>query len=285
MLRRALFLVLVAMSCTPLLAQSQAKLFLDVLSACGAGPNQRKLTFLGGSNADGPGGIYEVSRSGPTLKFRWNSYYTQTAYAAAINSTGTQPADSPCNSVKVPNWQVGVDVPISIAAIGNVDATTSIKSAKNITVSAASIAFTQIPSGVQENAINAITHDKSEFSRVVDGRSYALLNAYWVKDLKITYQLDYSLNAGAKASIAASPAVNVGTTTSPLNATVAVANNGQQVTVTFPGGHWIFGQLFPIAELNSKIGRKPSSRTTIGQRNWFTSCAAAGLPPHCSDSK
>ena len=175
---------------------------------------------------------------------------------------------------------LAADVPISVAGVGNASASASISRATTITATATSVSFVSIPSGTMEKAINALPHGQPEFYRVADGSSYALLTAYSVQGLQITYTLNSALTGKAQASIQASSAVNVGSSAAPLTANVSVSNNGQKVVISIPDAHYMFGVMSPVSSLSK--AETPTGQVRLGKRNWITTCKTSDT---CTDKK
>ena len=86
---------------------------------------------------------------------------------------------------------------------------------------------------------------------------------------------------GAKASIQATPTINVGTTAAPLAANVSTSDDGMKVVISVPDAHWAFVELSPFNELSGPEVLDPKSQLQLGKRNWMTSCKAAGLDKDC----
>lgn len=278
MLRKVFLSLLLPMLGGLISAQSPAKLYLQILNACGAGPNLHALVWLGTTNTNGPGSVWTLPRNGPVLKVRADSYFkTQADINKALDLPSGLHAN-PCNGVKSPKWDVGANVPVSVAGVGGGEASVALSKATNITATATSISLVSMPSLTMEDAINNLpqphTNDTA-FWRVADGKSYAMLSAYSVEGLQITYTLDTSLNVKAQTNIKANPVVNLGTVTNPLNAKVDVSNNGQKVTISIPDAHYMFGEMTPIGMLKS--GDIPKGRIMLGRRNWVSTCRTAGL--------
>jgi hypothetical protein len=272
----SLFAVMLMFGST-LFAQSPAKLFLQVLNACGAGPDNNHLVWLGTTNSRGPGSIWTLPRSGPTVKYdAVPTYFKTEADLNAAIGPGNQHSN-PCSGNQAPKWSVGADVPISVEGVGNGEATASLSHAKTITATAASVSFVSIPSGTLEDAINALPHNAGGFYHIADGKSYALLGAYSIQGLQITYTFDSALAVGLKTSIQATPKVNVGTATTPVTANVSISNDGQKVVISIPDAHYMFGVMAPVSMLSGKQTQDPKSRLTLGQRQWITTCRTAGL--------
>lgn len=256
-------------------AQSPAKLFLQVLKSCGAGPNDKKIVWLGTANNDGPGSIWTLN-GGPVLKVRSDRYFkTQKDLDNALGIPANQHSN-PCTPSQAPKWTVGADVPINLSKVGNAEVTASLGQTRSVTATVASVSWVSMPEITMEDAINALPHSDSAFWRIADGRSYALLSAYSVEGLQITYTLDSSLTIGAKASIQATSSVNLGSSTSPLTANVSVTNDGQKVVISIPDAHYVFGEMTPVSLLSSKEAKDPGSKLMLGRRAWITTCRESG---------
>jgi hypothetical protein len=252
-------------------AQSPAKLYLQVLESCGAGAKDKKVVWLGTTNYYGPGTIWTLD-GGPQLKVPSNRYFkTQADLDAAMGLPAGQHSN-PCGPDKSPQWKVGADVPISVAGVGNGEVSLSLSKATTVIATATSVSWVEIPQLTMEDAINALSHNDTAFWRIADGRSYAMLNAYSVQGLQITYTLDSALTAGAKASVQATPAVNVGTAASPVTASVSVSDNGQKVVISVPDAHWAFGEMTPVGLMPSNVAQNKNSRLMLGKKAWIATC-------------
>jgi hypothetical protein len=176
----------------------------------------------------------------------------------------------------MPKWSVGAAVPVSVAGVGNASVNLSLSNAKTITATATNISVVSIPTITFQNAINALSHKDEYFWAIANGKSYAMIAAYSVEGLQITYTVDTALSASATASIQASQAVNIGTSSNPLTANVSVSNSGQKVTISIPDSHFAFGEMIPVNELNPSQAKQESSKIILGSRSWITTCRTAG---------
>jgi len=159
---------------------------------CGVSPplylhNHKKLVWLGTTNNDGPGSIWSLD-GGPQLQTRALEVFgTQTALDTAI-AAGPKQGNNPCSVTQMPKWAVGVDAPISIKGIGNVEVTASLSHNVTITATATSVSWVSISTNDIEKAINRLHSDRI-FSKAADGRSFAAVSAFSVQGLQITYTL------------------------------------------------------------------------------------------------
>lgn len=272
MSRRILLSVVWLSLSTGLFAQSPAKIYLQVINACGAGPNLKHLVWLGTSNNDGPGSIWTL-RDGPRLKERAITYFKSQQDLDSALGIGKQGAN-PCSSDKAPKWSAGADVPISVSGLGNAEVTSSLTHSATINATAADVSWVSIPTNEIVKAINKLDHKSPDFWTVGDGRSYALVSAYSVKGLQINYTLDHALTIGAKGSIKASPSIDIGSAQNPFTANVSVSEDGQKVTISIPDAHWVVGEMMPFNELSQK--QNNGNLMLVPSKNWFTTCRSAG---------
>lgn len=88
-----------------------------------------------------------------------------------------------------------------------------------------------------------------------------------VTGMTVTYTLDSSLAAAAKAQIQANSIVNIGTEANPIKASVDVGTTGQTVTVTSTDRTYVLGQFLKIQktkEADQDASYSPNTGNTAG---------------------